>query len=79
MFGDSIPSRIKMYNFNKALQNGKAKHLSLKQLFQNVLDVFQYVNLRKYTPKTDLIHAGIDNVLNDKSQSNTKNLLRNIK
>ena len=30
MFRDSIPSRIKMYNFNKALQNGKAKHLSLK-------------------------------------------------
>ena len=36
IFSDSIPSRIKMNNFNKALKNGKAKHLPLKQLFQNV-------------------------------------------
>ena len=43
-----------MYNFNKALKNGKAKHLSLKQLFQNALDV----NLKTYTPETVLIHAG---------------------
>ena len=28
IFSDSIPSRIKMYNFNKALKNEKAKHLS---------------------------------------------------
>ena len=32
-----------------------------------------------YTPKTALIHAGINNVLNDKSQSNTENLLSNVK
>ena len=51
-----------MYNFNKALKKGKAKHFSLKQLFQNVLDVFQDVNLKAYTPKTALIHAGINNV-----------------
>ena len=39
IFSDSIPSRIKMNNFNKALKNGKAQHLPLKQLLQNVLDV----------------------------------------
>ena len=64
-----------MYNFNKAFKNGKAKHLSLKQLLQNELDV----NLKVYTPETVLIHAGINNVLNDKSQSKTENLLSNIK
>ena len=32
-----------------------------------------------YTPKTVLIHAGIGDVLNDKNQSNTENLLSNIK
>ena len=64
-----------MYNFNKALKNGSAKHFSLKQLFQNVLDV----NLKAYTPETVLIHPGINNVLNDKSQSNPENLLGNIK
>ena len=32
-----------------------------------------------YTPETVFIHAGIDDVLNDKNQSNTENLLSNIK
>ena len=32
-----------------------------------------------YTPETVLAHAGINNVLNDKSQSNTENLVSNIK
>ena len=31
IFIDSIPSRIKMYNFNTALKNGKAKHLSFPE------------------------------------------------
>ena len=68
-----------MYNFNKALKNANIKHLSfpgitLKQLLQ-YLDV----DLKMYTPGTVLIHAGINYVLNNKSQSNTENLLRNIK
>ena len=64
-----------MYNFNKALKNGKVKHLSFKQLFQNVLDV----NLKAYTPETAPIYAKINNVLNDKSVSNPENLLGNMK
>ena len=31
-----------------------------------------------YTPDTVFIHAGINDVLNNKSQSNTENLLTNI-
>ena len=43
IFSNSIPNRTKMYNFNQALKNGKAKHLSFpgttsKQLLQ-YLDV----------------------------------------
>ena len=58
-------------------KNVKAKHLSFpvngsKQLLQ-YLDI----NLKLYTSETVLIHAGINVVLNDKTQSNTKNL--NIK
>ena len=39
IFSDSIPNRIHMFNFNKALKNGKAKHLlfpgtTSKQLLQ---------------------------------------------
>ena len=36
------------------------------------------VNLKMYTPDTVFIHAGINDVLNNKSQSNTENLLTNI-
>ena len=32
-----------------------------------------------YTPETVLVHAGTNDVLNNKSQSNTENLLSNIK
>ena len=32
-----------------------------------------------YTPDIVLIHAGINDALNNKSQSNTENLLSNIK
>ena len=78
-FSDSIPSRIKMYNFNKALKNVNIKYLSFpgttsKQLLQ-CLDV----NLEMYTLATVLIHAWINEVLNNKGQSNTGNLLSNIK
>ena len=74
-FSEGIASRIKMYNFNKALKNENTNNLSLKQLSQNVLDV----NLKVETPETVLKHAGINNVLNDNSQSNIENLLSNIK
>ena len=37
------------------------------------------VNLKMCTPDAVLIHAGINDVLNKKSQSNTENLLGNIK
>ena len=48
--------------------------LMLKQSLQ-YLDV----NLEMYIPETVLIYDGIKDVLNDKSQSNTENLLISIK
>ena len=79
IFSDSIPSRFKMYNFNKALKNGNAKHLSFPGTTSKQLLQYLDVNLKMYTPDTVLIHAGINDVLNNKSQSNTENLLSNIK
>ena len=79
IFSDGIPSRIKMYNFNKALKNGKAKHLLLPGTMSKQLLQYLDVNLKMYTHETVLIHAGINDVLNDKSQLNTENLLCNIK
>ena len=68
-----------MYNFHKALKNGKAKHLSFPGTTSKQLLQYLDVNLKMYTPETVLIHAGINDVSNDKSQSNTENLLNNIK
>ena len=79
IFSDSIPSRIKMYNFNKALKNGKAKHLSFPGTKTKQLLQYLDVNVKMHTPETVLIHAGINDVLNDKSQLNIENPLCNIK
>ena len=67
-----------MYNFNKALKNGNAKHLSFPGTTSKQLLQYLDVNLKMYTPDKVLIHAGM-NVLNNKSKSNTENLLSNIK
>ena len=79
IFTGSIPNRFKMHNFNKALKNGDAKHLPFSGTTSKQLLQYLDVNLKMYTPDTVLIHAGINDVLNNKSQSNTENLLSNIK
>ena len=79
IFSDSIPGRIKMYNFNKALKNRKTKYLSFPETTSKQLLQYLDVHLKIYTPETVLIHAGINDVLNDKRQSNTENLLSNTK
>ena len=63
-----------MYNFNKALKNGEAKHLSFPGNTSKQLLQYLDVNLKMYTSETVVIHAGINDILNDKSQSNTENL-----
>ena len=57
-----------MYNFNKAFKNGKAKYLSFPGTTSKQLLQYLDVNLKIYTHETVLIHAGINDVLNDKSQ-----------
>ena len=63
-----------MYNFNKALKNGEAKHLPFPGNTSKQLLQYLDVNLKMYTSETVVIHAGINDILNDKSQSNTENL-----
>ena len=63
-----------MYDFNKALKNGKSKHLSFPGTTSKPLLQYLDVNLKIHTAETDLIYAKVNNVLNDKSQSNTENL-----
>ena len=56
----------------------KQRNMSNKSI--HVFSIFPTSReLKMYTPATVLIHAGINDVLNNKSQSNTENLLSNIK
>ena len=56
---DSMPNKIKMYDFNKALKNGKAIYLLFRGPTSKHLLQYLDVNLKMYTPETFLIHAGI--------------------
>ena len=63
-----------MHDFNKALKYGKSKHLSFPGTTSKPLLQYLDVNLKIHTPETVLIYAKVNNVLNNKSQSNTENL-----
>ena len=75
----SITNRLELYDLSKDLKNGKAKQLSFSGTTSKQLLQYLDVNLKMYTPETVVIDAGINDVLNDKSQRNTENLFNNMK
>ena len=48
------------------------KQLSFSGTTSKQLLEYLDINLKTYTPETVFIHAGINDILNDKSQSNTE-------
>ena len=68
-----------MYDFNKPLKNGNAKHLPFPGTTSKQLLQYLDVSLKMCTPDIVLIRAGINDVFKNKSQSNTENLLSKIK
>ena len=76
-FSDSIPGKMRMYEFNKVLKNVNVKHVfpgATSEQISQYLDV----NLQMYTPKTVIIHVGINDLLNDSCHSNGENILNNF-
>ena len=67
-----------MYDLSKDLKNGNAEQLLFSGITSKQLLQYLDVNLKMYTPEAVLIDTGI-NMLNDKSKSNTENLLSNMK
>ena len=67
-----------MYDLSKDLKNGNVEQLLFSGTTSKQFLQYLNVNLKMYTPEAVLIHAGI-NMLNDKSESNTENLLSNMK
>ena len=56
-----------MYTFNKTSKNGNANYLSFFGTASKQLLQYLDVNLKLYAPEAVIIHAGINDVLNDKS------------
>ena len=68
-----------MYDFNKALKNGKTKYLAFPGTTPKQLLQYLDVNFKKYTPEAARIHAGINDILKNKCQSHTENYLSDVK
>lgn len=68
-----------MYDLSKDLKNGNVEQLLFSGTTSKQFLQYLNVNLKMYTPEAVLIHAGINDMLNDKSQSNSENLFSNMK
>ena len=78
IFSDSIPGKMKMYEFNKQLKNSNVKHLFFPGATSEQLLQYLDVNLNIYSPKTVILHVGINDLLNDSGDSNVEKLLKNF-
>ena len=78
IFSDSIPGKIRMYEFNKVLKNGNVKHLFIPGATFEQVSQYLDVNLQMYAPKTVIIHLGINNLLNHSGHSNMENIMNNF-
>ena len=65
IFSDSIPGKMRMYKFNKVFKNGNVKHLFFSGATSEQASQHPDVNLQMYAPTTVVIHAGINDLLND--------------
>ena len=79
IFSESIPGKMRMYEFNKVLKNGNIKHLFFPGATSEQVSQYLDVNLQMYAPKTVIIHVGINDLLNDSGHLNMENILNNFK
>ena len=78
IFSDSIPGKMRMYEFNQVLKNGNVKHLFFPCATSKQVSRYLDINLQKHAPKTVIIHVGINDLLNDSGHSNVENILHNL-
>ena len=63
IFSDSVPSRVKIFDFNKALGKWESNHISFPGNTSKQLLQYLDVNLKIYTLETVVFHAGINDTL----------------
>ena len=78
IFTDSIPKGIRMYKFNSLLRNRKAKMLNFPGYSSKQMLHYIDIHLEDKSIDTVLLHVGVNDLLNDNSQSNVDNLMSNI-
>ena len=57
IFSDSIPGKMRMYEFNKVLKNRNIKHLFFPGATSEQVSQYLGINLQMYAPKTVIIHS----------------------
>ena len=79
IFSDSIPKGIRMYQFNRALRNRRAKMLNFPGASSNEILHYIDVHLKEKLIDTVIIHVGVNDLLNENSQLKINQLIENIK
>ena len=78
IFSDSMTSKIKIFDFNRLFKNGKAKHMFFSGSTSEQILQYLEINLKINNPDAVLFHVGINDVLNDSSDSGLENILSNL-
>ena len=78
IFSDSLTSKIKIFDFNRLFKNGKAKHMFFPGSTSEQILQYLEINLKINNPDAVLFHVGINDVLNDCSDSGLDNILKNF-
>ena len=78
IFSDSMTSKIKIFDFNRLFKNGKAKHMFFPGSTSEQILQYLEINLKINNPDAVLFHVGINDILNDSSDSGLENVLNNL-
>ena len=79
IFSGSIPKVIRMYEFDRALRNHRAKILNFPGASSNEILHYIDVHLKEKLIDTIIVHVGVNDRLNENSQLKTNQLIGNIK
>ena len=67
-----------MYDLNKLMKNRKSKTINFPGASSRQLLQYMYVHLEGIPVDTDIIHVGVNNLLNCSKQSRIDSLMNNI-
>ena len=78
IFTDSIRKDIRMYEFNSLLKDRKAQMTNFPGFLSKEILRYIDIHIEDKSVDTAVLHVGVNNILNDNSQSNVDNLMSNI-